>query len=44
MPPRPIPGSYWVVPRRLLVGEHPGSRSRAQSMERLRRFLEAGIT
>lgn len=44
MPPRPVPGSYWVVPRRLLVGEHPGSRSRAQSMERLRRFLEAGIT
>ena len=31
-------------PGRLLVGEHPGSRSRAQSMERLRRFLEAGVT
>ncbi len=42
--PRPIDATYWVVPGRLLVGEHPGSRSRAQSMERLRRFLEAGIT
>ena len=42
--PRPIDAAYWVVPGRLLVGEHPGSRSRAQSMERLRRFLEAGIT
>jgi ADP-ribosylglycohydrolase len=41
---RPVKASYWVVPGRLLVGEHPGSRSRADSMERLRRFLEAGIT
>ncbi len=42
--PRPIDTTYWVVPGRLLVGEHPGSRSRARSMDRLRRFLEAGIT
>jgi ADP-ribosylglycohydrolase len=42
--PRPIDTTYWVVPGRLLVGEHPGSRSRASSMDRLRRFLEAGIT
>jgi ADP-ribosylglycohydrolase len=42
--PRPIDASYWVVPGRLLVGDHPGSRSRAQSMERLRRFLAAGVT
>ena len=42
--PRPIDASYWVVPGRLLVGEHPGSRSRAQSMERVRQFLEAGVT
>lgn len=42
--PRPIEASYWVRPGRLLVGEHPGSRSRAQSMERLRRFLEGGVT
>ncbi|MBK7904332.1 MAG: ADP-ribosylglycohydrolase family protein [Proteobacteria bacterium] len=42
--PRPIDTTYWVVPGRFLVGEHPGSRSRARSMDRLRRFLEAGIT
>jgi ADP-ribosylglycohydrolase len=42
--PRPIDASYWLRPGRLLVGEHPGSRSRAQSMERLRSFLEAGVT
>jgi ADP-ribosyl-[dinitrogen reductase] hydrolase len=43
-PPRPLPGSYWVVPRRLLVGEYPGSRSRADAMERLKRVLAAGVT
>ena len=43
-PARPIPGSYWVVPGRLLVGEYPGSRPRADSMTRLRSFLDAGVT
>ncbi|HET7203494.1 MAG TPA: ADP-ribosylglycohydrolase family protein, partial [Steroidobacteraceae bacterium] len=43
-PPRPVDETYWVVPGRLLVGAHPGSRSRAQAMDRLRRFLEAGVT
>ncbi len=42
--PRPVPGCYWVVPGRLLVGEHPGSQSRADTMDRLRRFLRAGVT
>ena len=42
--PRPIDESYWVVPGRLLAGAHPGSRSRAQAMERLRRFVDAGVT
>jgi ADP-ribosylglycohydrolase len=41
---RPIPGSYWVAPGRLLVGEYPGSASRAAAMDRLRRFLRAGVT
>jgi ADP-ribosylglycohydrolase len=43
-PPRPVDETYWVLPGRLLVGAHPGSRSRAQAMDRLRRFLEAGVT
>ena len=42
--PRPIDTTYWVVPGRLLVGEHPGSRSRAEALDRLRRFIEAGVT
>lgn len=44
MPPRPVPASYWVLPGRLLVGEYPGSHSRADAMERLRGFLAVGVT
>jgi len=44
LPPRPVDDAYWLVPGRLLVGAHPGSRSRAQAMPRLRRFLESGVT
>jgi len=44
MPPMPVPGCYWLVPGRLLVGEFPGSQSRAEAMERLRSFLAAGVT
>jgi ADP-ribosylglycohydrolase/protein-tyrosine phosphatase len=44
LPPRPIPESYWLAPGRLLVGEYPGSQSRADAMERLRRFLQSGVT
>jgi ADP-ribosylglycohydrolase len=43
-PARPIPDSYWVVPGRFLAGEHPGSASRAVAMERLKRFLAAGVS
>ena len=44
VPPRPLPASYWVVPGRFLVGEHPGSHSRAEAMDRLRSLLRAGVT
>jgi len=44
IPPRPLPATYWVVPGRFLVGEYPGSLSRAEAMDRLRRFLVAGVT
>lgn len=40
----PLPNTYWVEPGRLLAGEYPGSHSRADTMERLRRLLTAGIT
>lgn len=42
--PRPIPESYWVLPGRLLVGEHPSYPSRAAVGERLERFIQAGVT
>lgn len=41
---RPLPESYWVEPGRLLVGEYPGSASRAAAMDRVSRFMRAGIT
>jgi ADP-ribosyl-[dinitrogen reductase] hydrolase len=44
LPARPIPDSYWVIPGRFLAGEHPGSNSRAVAMERLKRFLAAGVS
>lgn len=44
LPPRPLPATYWVVPGRFLVGEYPGSPSRAEAMDRLRRLLVAGVT
>ena len=44
MPERPLPETYWVDPGRLLVGEYPGSASRAAAMDRVRRFMVAGIT
>jgi ADP-ribosylglycohydrolase/protein-tyrosine phosphatase len=44
VPARPLPASYWVEPGRLLVGEYPGSRSRADTMDRLKQVLAAGIT
>ena len=40
----PIPETYWVAPGRVLAGEYPGSASRAAAMDRLRRFLDAGVT
>jgi ADP-ribosylglycohydrolase/protein-tyrosine phosphatase len=44
LPERPIPDSYWVLPARLLAGEHPGATSRASAMDRLRRFLAIGVS
>jgi ADP-ribosylglycohydrolase len=42
--PRPLPATYWVVPGRLLVGEHPVAMSSPDTVERLSRVLSAGIT
>jgi len=44
---RPLPNSYWVIPGRLLAGEHPlgfeESSDEAQARRRLGRMGEAGI-
>ena len=40
----PLANSYWVEPGRLLAGEYPGSASRADALDRVRRLLTAGVT
>jgi hypothetical protein len=40
---RPVPNSYWVIPRRLLAGEYPISDDYSDARIRLSRFREAGI-
>jgi len=42
--PPPIPDAYWVIPGRLLAGEYPGARQEAEARQKVRRFLDAGIT
>ena len=42
-PAPPLPNSYWVVPRRLLAGEHPAGATAQATRERLAKLLEAGI-
>lgn len=40
---RPLPNTYWVIPGRVLAGEHPTGADRAESRIRLARLHEAGI-
>lgn len=40
----PLPGSYWVLPGRLLAGPYPGSPDPDRTRERLSRLCEAGVT
>jgi hypothetical protein len=39
----PLPNSYWVVPGRLLAGEHPFGEDPGDAHDRLARLREAGI-
>ena len=41
--PPPLPNSYWVVPERLLAGEHPSGPTGLATLDRLQRLLDAGI-
>ena len=40
---RPLPDTYWVIPGRLLAGEHPAGADRVESCARLARLQDAGI-
>lgn len=40
---RPLPSSYWVIPGRLLAGEHPSSLDSAEARARLGRLRVAGL-
>lgn len=42
-PPRPYPGSYWVIPGQLLAGPHPGHSDGAELDAILNALLDAGI-
>lgn len=42
--PLPTPHAYWAIPGRLLAGEYPDHSEEAQTVDKLRRFQEAGIT
>lgn len=39
----PLANCYWVVPGKLLAGEHPGGTSPEATRERLRRLAAAGV-
>jgi ADP-ribosyl-[dinitrogen reductase] hydrolase len=39
----PFPNSYWVIPGRLLAGEHPAGVTPAETQQRLESLLAAGI-
>lgn len=43
-PLQPLPNTYWVRPARFLAGEYPGTSDSRVARERLRRFLESGVT
>ena len=42
-PSRPIPNSYWVVPRSFAAGEYPGDKDPAKAATKLSILLDAGI-
>jgi hypothetical protein len=42
-PNRPLPNSYWVIPRRLLAGEYPIGADYTDARARLAQFRESGV-
>ncbi|HEU4626154.1 MAG TPA: ADP-ribosylglycohydrolase family protein [Steroidobacteraceae bacterium] len=44
LPPLPFPNAYWVIPGKLLAGEHPGGGTREETQKRLQKLLDVGVT
>ena len=42
-PPSPLRNSYWVIPGRVLAGEHPSGTTVEATRERLQRLMDAGV-
>ena len=43
VPPSPIRNSYWVIPGKVLAGEHPSGTTVEATRERLQRLIDAGV-
>lgn len=41
--PTPLRNSYWVIPGKVLAGEHPGASNREATREKLQRLIDAGV-
>jgi hypothetical protein len=41
---KPLPGTWWIEPGRLLGGAHPASRSMADTLSRIEALLDLGMT
>src|SRR5438477_36763 len=42
-PRSPLRNSYWVLPGKVLAGEHPGGATVEATRERLKRLMDAGV-
>jgi ADP-ribosyl-[dinitrogen reductase] hydrolase len=42
-PPTPLLNSYWVLPGKVLAGEHPAGKTAEATRERLQRLFAAGV-
>ena len=42
-PPAPLRNSYWVLPGKVLAGEHPTAATVEATRERLQRLIDAGV-
>src|SRR6185437_2745791 len=41
--PTPLRNSYWVIPGKVLAGEHPSGSNREATRDKLQRLIGAGV-